>query len=340
MLVLDGSMYEGGGAIIRVAVGLSAVCNKPIKIINIRAKRCNPGLRPQHLNAVLAVGELCNAETNAKIGCREMKFFPKKLEFKNLDVNIGTAGSIPLVLYSLLIPSVFTKEKFKIKIIGGTDTKMAPPINYTKYVLIENLKKFGLKADLEIKRRGYYPKGGGKVEITFYPSQIKKINLINSGKLAEIKGKSHASEFLKKANVSERQAKSARKLLLNYDVPVNIKSTYENTSCPGSGIDLFAITENSVLGGNALGAPGKPSEKVGKQAAEMLIKEINSNSPADYHLADQLIPFLALFGGEIKTSKISLHTKTNIWVCEQFFGRIFEIEGDIIKAKKKNNLNT
>lgn len=71
MIILDGSMYEGGGAIVRVAVGLSAICKKPIKIINIRAKRCNPGLRPQHLNAVLAVAKLCNAETNAKVTCKE-----------------------------------------------------------------------------------------------------------------------------------------------------------------------------------------------------------------------------------------------------------------------------
>jgi RNA 3'-terminal phosphate cyclase (ATP) len=81
------------------------------------------------------------------------------------------------------------------------------------------------------------------------------------------------------------------------------------------------------VGGSALGKPGLPAEKVGSLAAEALLVELKSRAGVDVYLADQLIPYMALAGGgSFITRKISLHTRTNIWVTEQFLGVKFNIQ--------------
>jgi len=81
-----------------------------------------------------------------------------------------------------------------------------------------------------------------------------------------------------------------------------------------------------VLGGDALGEPHKPAEEVGKEAADNLIKVIQSGGVCDHHLGDNLIPFLGMFQGKIKVSEMTNHTLTNIYTTEQFLGKVFEID--------------
>ena len=171
-----------------------------------------------------------------------------------------------------------------------------------------------------------------------------KINLTEQHNLIQIKGISHASLDLQKAEVAERQAKAAKIILNKFNCPIQIRTEYSDTLSTGSGITVWAIFSKNpeeidfnnpiILGADALGEKTKRSEEVGKESAEKLVKEIESKAPVDSHLADNLMPFLALFGGRIKVSKITGHTLTNIYVCEQFLGKIFEVdkENNIIKA--------
>ena len=59
MIEIDGAQQSGSGTIVRYAVALSALLGQPLRLFNARAKREKPGLRPQHLSAVLACAELC-----------------------------------------------------------------------------------------------------------------------------------------------------------------------------------------------------------------------------------------------------------------------------------------
>ncbi len=105
----------------------------------------------------------------------------------------------------------------------------------------------------------------------------------------------------------------------------------------GSGITLWAIfsrnkddiDENNPirLGADALGEQGKRAEAVGEEAAQNLIKEIESKAPVDRHLADQLLPFMALAGNSrIKASEITNHCRTNVYTIQQFMGDVFEVD--------------
>lgn len=345
MIALDGNYLEGGGQIARTALALSAITQKPFEVRDIRKGRKQPGLKNQHLYCINALKDICSADVEgAELGSGSIKFTPKEIKAKNLTIDIGTAGSITLLLQSLLLPCFFLDKNIKLKIVGGTDTSWSMPFDYLKNVFLPQIKGF---ADIDIKllRRGYYPKGQGEVEIKINPiyrlgnfndfeglwgylrKEDKRIMLTEQGSLIKINGISHASKFLEKAEVAERQAKAARLVLNKLDCPVEIISEYNNAACPGSGLTLWAtFSSGAAIGADSLGELGKKSEKVGQEAADSLIREISKKAPVDSHLADNLIPWLALFGGEIRATEITDHTLTNIYVVERFLGSIFEVD--------------
>ncbi len=334
MIEIDGSFGEGGGQIIRTSVALSALTGKPFRIFNIRAKRSPSGLKAQHLNAVKAVAELCNANVSElKVGTQEFEFIPKKIEAKTLDIDIGTAGATTLVLHALLPAALHAKEKIAFKIKGGTNNFMAPPIDNVLLVFLPMLKKFGANVNCKLIKRGYYPKGGGEIAVEVLPSDIKRIEIVERGKLLKINGIANASKQLEKAKVAHREADGAAKKLKKIS-NIEIKEEYCNTLSIGTSISLAAEFENTILGADSFGKLRKPAEKVGGECAEKLLKEISSNSCIDEHLADQLIPYLALWGGKIKASSISKHAKTNIWVAEKFLPVKFEIKENEITCKR------
>lgn len=352
ILSIDGNYLEGGGQIARTSLALSSLLGKDFEITSIRKGRCaGGGLKPQHLHCVKAMEDLCDAKhEGVELGACEMRFSPGKLKPQTLSIDIGTAGSITLMMQSLLLPAILGGGKFRFKITGGTDVHWSMPYDYFAEILIPQLRRWA-DIDLKLERRGYYPKGGGKIDLKikgkFDMSNYKeapKLNLTEQGELIQIKGVSHAATELQQAEVAERQARAAKQKLLELGVPVHIRTEYADSLCAGSGITLWAIYSKDPedidimnpirLGGDGLGERGKRAEIVGQEAAVMLMKEIRSKAPVDEHLADNLIPFMAFFGGEIKTTNISKHTLTNIYTCEQFLGKRFEVDEEkrIIKS--------
>ncbi len=354
MIKLDGSHGEGGGQIVRTALALSTLTGKAFEVGNIRKGRCDSGLKPQHVYCIKALQELSGAKADGvEVGSEKLVFYPGQVKARTLSIDVGTAGSITLLLQSLLLPLFFSSGKTRLKITGGTDVMWSEPYDYFKQVLLPHLQRFCDKAEVVMEQRGYYPKGGGKVEFTVLPkfkvseagsfSQLNellkecpKISLIDQGKLSVIRGVSHSSSDLQKGEVAERQAASAKRELSSLGCPVNIEASYSKSFSTGSGITLWAVFENAkgeidslnpvILGSDALGEKAKRAEDVGKEAADALISQIKSKAPVDSYLADQLIPFMALCGGEIKVSSITQHTMTNIHVVEQFLGKAFEVD--------------
>jgi RNA 3'-terminal phosphate cyclase (GTP) len=325
---IDGSHGEGGGQILRTSVALSVITGKPVRIYNIRANRPNPGLRPQHLHGILALKELGNAKVKgASVGSTELEFIPGKAEPKHIRVPIKTAGSITLVLQALLPAMAFTGGGFEIT--GGTDVHWSPPVDYLKYVTLFALEKMGLKVELEIKRRGHYPKGGGLVVGSVEPWEEKKpLKALKWERIERFAGISHATNL--PAHVAERQARAAEERLSEvYSAPAEIETEVSRSLGPGSGIVIWAETDQLRLGGDALGKKGKPAEVVGREAADELIEALKTGMAVDRFLGDQLVPFLAFTGGEIGVGEITKHLVTNVWVVERFFGKVFKVEGEV-----------
>jgi len=343
MMVIDGSFGEGGGQILRTTLALATVLQKPVKIINIRAKRSNPGLQPQHLTVVRALAEISDAEIDGAFkGSRTLVFKPRDLKGGNYVFNIGTAGSISLVLQALLPVLSFADRPSTVEIIGGTDVPWSPPIDYIKHVMIPLLSRLGVKV-LEIKviRRGHYPRGGGRVKVIIAPVKVlNAINLTNFGKIIEVRGISHAVKL--PCHVAKRQARAASEFIrerLKIEPTIDIEC-YEPSKDPhlgpGSGIVVWAKGEHSIMSGDSLGAKGKRAEIVGKEAAMKLIEDLSSNTALDRHMSDIIIPYLALAHGtsRITGAKLTLHTYTNIHVVSKISGAEINYEGDLNKPFK------
>ncbi len=338
LVEIDGSMGEGGGQILRYSLSLSALTLKPVRIYNIRAKRSNPGLRPQHLTAVKALAEITDAHVEgARVGSMEIYFEPRTRKPGHYVFNIGTAGSISLVIQAILPTLFYSGGVTRVEIIGGTDVSWSPPIDYMRFVFLHNLGFFGLKASIQVLRRGHYPRGGGRVILEVYPVRdyIESINVVERGGIESIRGISHAVKLPR--HVAERQARSAIEYIrgkLGIEPVIEIESYPPDRDPhlgPGSGILLYAETRSgSRIGSDSLGARGKPAEKVGREAAEKLVEELSTNMAFDRHMGDMLIPYMFLARGKsiVGVSTITLHTLTAIEVTKKFIPEAHvEIQG-------------
>ncbi|MGB7291631.1 MAG: RNA 3'-terminal phosphate cyclase [Thermodesulfobacteriota bacterium] len=325
-ITIDGSYGEGGGQILRTACALSAITGISCRVFNIRKNRKKPGLRPQHLIGIRNLKKLCNGNLEGdSLHSQEVFFRPGEVCSSTLNVKIETAGSITLLLQTLLLPAFFAPGPVRIHFQGGaTDTFYSPTMDYYRFVFLKILGKLGLKTDTEIIKRGFYPKGGAMVTVEIIPCKPKNWNCSDHGSLKTIVIISGASETLKRARVAERQAEAAEELLIsNSAAPIERKIEYYSTVSSGSQINIIGVFENSIVGSDGLGRPGKRAERVGKEVALQFLNEVNSMACLDRFASDQILPYVYLADGNstFSVSELSEHAKTNMWVLEQFLDR-------------------
>ncbi len=335
MIEIDGSHGEGGGQVVRTATSLAAVSGKPCHIFNIRAGRERPGLMRQHLCGIRALRELTGGTLDGdEIGSREITFAPSPIRADNLNVAIETAGSITLVMQSLLPAALFAPSPLNIIFSGGaTDTSASPTFDYFRFVFLWLLAKMGVIGSVALTRRGYYPPGGAQVEVSIACGRPRPIAILNPGSIKHIRVVSSASELLARRRVAERQAEAARSLINDLGATVEVKTEYNQSLSPGSACCIIADCEHSIIGADAIGRLGKRAEEVGAQAASALRAELATGASLDRHMADQLLPYLALCGDEcrVTVSEITRHAETNMWVVEQFLSGRFEASGRLIR---------
>ena len=343
MIILDGNYGEGGGQIIRTALAFSLFTGKPFTISNIRSNRPQPGLKTQHLKCVESCKLLSNADVEgASLGSKKITFSPNSFSPRSIEIDIGTAGSITLLMQSLMLPLVLSSKNIRLRLTGGTDTRWSPTYDYFSGVFLPQLRRFA-EIESTLVKRGYYPRGNGEVRLKIVPKRADRpYNLTEQHNLIQIKGISHASKELMNRQVAERQAKSAKLLFNKYDVPIDIRTEYSETDSLGSCITLWAIFSKDPedidfispirIGYGMLGEQNKKAELVGTEAAGNLLSQIQSKAAVDEYLADQLMPFLALAGGSIVASRITNHALTNIYVIEKFLGKTFDF------SKKPNTI--
>jgi len=346
VLEIDGSQKSGSGTILRLSVALAGIVYQPLHIFNIRQKRPQPGLRPQHLEAVLTAAKLCKADVRgAALGSRELWFTPSKIKGGEIHAEIGTAGSIPMLLLTVLPLCAFAETPVHLHVTkGGTDVRNAPTINYLRHVLLPMLNRMGLEASLIIEKYGYYPKGMGEITLTVQPSErLNPIRIEEFGKVTELRGVSVCT-FLADRRVAERQAKTANEFLKTrgYEAAIQVVNDTSNPLQKGSSLVLWTRTDTgALLGGDAIGELGKPSEVVGREAAENLLREVESKASVDGHLADMLVPYVALAQGEsVYLSRVvTEHLDTNIWLAQQILDVRFSINrvGNLFQIETKGS---
>ena len=312
-LKINGGHGEGGGQIIRSAIALSCITKQPIHLENIRKNRKISGLRPQHLTAINILQKIANAKViGAEVGSTEIKFIPG--DAKNLDLveDVGTAGSIPLILQVLIPVVAMSKKQFNLRIKGGTDVLWSPTIDYTQHVLQEAYSRMGINFSLELIKRGYYPKGGGEIKLQVNPSNVKSI-LFSKRKTNKVKLICSFSKFTN--NEIENKVYEIVKQLTdaNFIVDVEIKS--EEALDSGASLLIYSIDDDSIIGIDAL-----YNKKTGKFDLDM--DNFIKNYAIDDNLADMLIVPASLASGKtiLPIKEITKHLETNLFVTSKITG--------------------
>jgi RNA 3'-phosphate cyclase len=326
MIEIDGSHGEGGGQILRTSIALSAVTSEQVKITNIRAGRPAPGLQPQHVTSIEAVAEICGAEVDGLFqGSKEIVFKPGQLVGGDFEFDVGTAGSIPLVITSCILPGLFSKARLRMTVRGGTDVRWSPPIDYLRLVHLPLLREFRGDCEIELKSRGFYPEGGGEVLAEISPAGgLSLVDLGSQINAVRIEGVAYAQNLPE--HVVSRIKHSALKKLLDFK-ELRIESDLRKGHSTGAGIVLSAVCENTVLGESALGAKGVRSETLGENCAEDLLETLKSGATVDEHMLDQILLYMAFAekGSKVAAEELTGHAETNIWVIEQFLGKKFSV---------------
>ncbi len=330
-LIIDGAYGEGGGQILRTAFALAAITGTPIRIENIRANRPNPGLAAQHVTAVRAVAEICQASvTGAEIGAQSLDFAPGGPPVAGdyfFDVAAarqgGSAGATTLVAAAVVPPLSLAPGVSTVTIRGGTHMAWSPPFDYMRDVWLPALAKIGIDGSAELAAWGWFPAGGGEILLTLQgraatAGPLTPLTLTAPGELRRISGRAVAANL--PAHIPQRMVDRARALLSEAGPPVDIVAERVRAVCPGAGIFLVAEYDAICCGFSALGAVGKPAETVAEEAVDGLRTHQETGAALDMHLADQILLPLAFAGGvsEFTVPRISHHLETNAHVIEQF----------------------
>jgi len=332
MIEIDGAHGEGGGQLLRTAIALAAVKARPIRVVNVRARRSNPGLAPQHVAAVRAVAAMCDAQCEgAEPRSTALTFVPQRLRGGEYRLDVGTAGSIALVLQAMLPAAVACGERCVISVRGGTDVRAAPPIDYLRLVLLPLLEKLGIDAELTIERRGYYPRGGGEVRLELTPtSALSPFAVDEPGAVDRLEIHAHVSQLPRE--IAERMAGAALQMLPpGVRVERHIEAFAEGRSAgPGGAIVLRALTARTVLGAAQVAERGVRAERLGQLAGESLASDLRAGASLDVHAADQMLVYLALAPGEsaFRVRELSSHARTAMWLIERLSGARFAVAAD------------
>lgn len=326
-VVIDGAFGEGGGQIVRTSVSLAALTGRPVEIFNLRARRSRPGLQAQHLTAVLAAAALCDAELDgAELGSVFLRFTPRALNARAHDTfdvaaarNGASAGATGLVAQTLLAPMTFLPTATRQATLrGGTHVPMSPTADYLAAVYMPALRRMGADCAIDVRRLGFFPRGGGEIQVSASGTLWQPIDWTERGRLLGLRV--ILSTALLPEHVAERGRDTLLKDLKGYGVPVEVENRALESHGPGAAVLIAAECENGMGGWTALGERGKPMERVATEALRGFQKWFASGATTDEHLADQLALPCALLPQESRwtTPEITEHLRTVLRVAQQF----------------------
>jgi RNA 3'-terminal phosphate cyclase (ATP) len=330
-ITIDGSEGEGGGQILRSSLALAAITARPVRFINIRAKRRKPGLLRQHLTAVRAAGTIACAElVGDELGSGELEFRPGVVTHGEHHFAVGSAGSATLVFQTVLWPLLVTPGRSRLVFEGGTHNPMAPPFEFLARAFLPVLHRLGLSVEARLEQAGFYPAGGGRFVVDLVGGQTPApLQLDTRGPIRRREARALVAQLPAKIGVRELAV-------------VEAELGWSWTECrvvelegrgPGNALCLIVEAEHATEVVTGFGARGVPAERVAAGAVAELRAWLDADVPVGEHLADQLlipIALAALADPEARPSFVgtrpSLHTTTNAGIIARFLPVAFEFE--------------
>lgn len=320
MIELDGSHGEGGGQLVRLATALSALTGKPLRLAKVRANRARPGLAPQHLAAVQALAGLCDARcAGLELRSTAFSFEPRlRPAGGDLRVDVGTAGSVTLVLQALVPVLVAARAPSRVVVSGGTDVRNAPTWDYFREVLLRLLGRMDLRARASAACRGYHPRGGGIVAVEVQPAMPRPVTLAATPDAWRIAGAAHVANL--PVSIAERM-RDAAALALHSSATIDVQSLGRGAAAgTGGAITLWAEHESGLLGAAHVAERGVRAETLGQAVGAELAADMAAGAALDIHGADQALVYMAMANGRssFTTRAVSGHARTAMWLLEQF----------------------
>lgn len=324
--MLDGSLGEGGGQILRTALGLSLVTGNPFTIEKIRAGREKPGLLRQHLTAVKAAVEIGRAQVSgAEIGSQTLTFRPGEMRPGDYAFSVGTAGSATLVLQTVLPALLVASGPSRVSLEGGTHNPWAPPFDFLEKAFLPLLSRMGARVTATLSRRGFFPAGGGKFTATIEPAaKLARLDLMERGEVRAKRGSAVVAAL--SPDIAKRELQTLGRHL---SLDRSKLTLVEDRESAGPGNVVIVEVESDHVTEVFTGFGEKRLSAVA--VAEGVAKEVSeyeaANVPVGEYLADQLLIPLALArGGSFATTPLSSHSTTNIEVIRKFLDVRFEID--------------
>ncbi len=326
MLLIDGASGEGGGQILRTALSLSLATGTPFRMVRIRARRPKPGLARQHLTAVRAAAEVGDARVEgAAPGSSELTFAPATVRAGELGFSTDGAGSTTLVLQTVLPPLLVADGPSRLRLEGGTHNPFAPPFDFVEKAYAPIVRRLGPGLALALRRPGFYPRGGGLIEVEIEPvDSLAPLDLTERGRVHAVRAKAIVSALPR--HIGERELATAAGLLGIDERALDLVEV-ERPVGPGNALLVEVASEHVSEVFTGFGRRGVPAERVAELACREALAYVDADVPVGLHLADQLLLPLCLAGrGEYRTLPPSQHTKTNIEVIQHFLDVAIEVE--------------
>jgi RNA 3'-terminal phosphate cyclase (ATP) len=317
MRVIDGSIGEGGGQILRTALALSLVTGEAVRVENVRPRRPKPGLLRQHRTALLAAAEVSGGEVRGgELGAAWAELHPGPVRGGVFAFDVGTAGSTSLVLQTILPGLLAADGPSTVTIEGGTHNPWSPPFDFFERALAPLLRRMGAEVRLELKRPGFHPAGGGLLKARVTPvARWEALDLEARGETVRREARVLLANL--PAHVGTRERRELRARLGWSEDEVRIVPV--EAPGPGNAVLCEVASTHVTEVFSAFGSKGVPAETVARDAAEQVRAYLEAGAPVGPHLADQLMLPLALAGkGSCVTGPLTRHARTNLEVLAAF----------------------
>ncbi|MDH4743922.1 RNA 3'-terminal phosphate cyclase [Sphingomonas sp. CBMAI 2297] len=326
MIIIDGSEGEGGGQIVRNSCALSLVTGQPFRIINTRGKREKPGLMRQHVTAIEAACAIGGATCEGvAVGASDFSFTPGRVAPGEYHFAVGTAGSTGLVLQTVLMPLLLAGGPSRLVLEGGTHNMLAPPFDFVAKAFAPVVRRMGAGIEMRLVRHGFYPRGGGRIEVDLIPRALAPIHCLDRGALLSVTGTALFAAL--PHGIAERELATARKLLPDWPERSFAVRELPDAQGPGNALLLEAVFEHATEIVTGFGRLGVSAEALAKTAAHRMAGFLESRAFAGPYLADQLLlPFAIAEGGSFTTVKPSQHARTAADVIARFTGQRWGFE--------------
>jgi RNA 3'-terminal phosphate cyclase (ATP) len=320
MIIIDGSEGEGGGQVVRNSCALAIATGTPVRITNVRAKREKPGLMRQHVTAIEAAAAIAQAEVRGlAVGSSQIEFHPGKVVPGDYHFAVGTAGSTGLVLQTVLLPLAMAGAPSRLVLEGGTHNMLAPPFDFIARSYLPIINRMGPKVSARLVRHGFYPRGGGRIEVEIEPAPLQPIECLDRGAAQGVDGCVRFAGL--DEAVAQRLLNRARTDLPAWPPLAIDQQRLPDDQGPGIILMLAAAYEQVTEVVSAFGRIGVPAERLGKMAAARMGGYQAGTAFAGPYLADQLVlPFALAGGGRFTTVKPSQHLLTALDIARRFTG--------------------